>query len=156
MNLQIDPELAQALVRVQAALRNLQKSAANPFFKSKYVPLDTVLDEIRPLLAQEHLAVLQSSTLNGEQLELLTTFVHKNGHTVSTTVACGLTKRDPQGSGSAITYLRRYALCAALGIAGTDDDDANAAVTPPAPKKPFGVPPAKVGSPLPTVTNAQL
>ena len=148
----VDPELAQALVRVQGALRNLRKSASNPFFKSKYVPLDVVLDEVRPLLLQEQLAVLQSATIVDTQLVLLTTFVHKNGSTVTTTMACHMTKMDPQGAGSTVTYLRRYALCAALAVAGTDDDDGNVATPLPSSKK-FGVPPLQVvATPPPSST----
>jgi len=40
-------------------------------------------------------------------------------------------KVTAQGAGSAVTYARRYSLCAALGIAAEDDDDGNAATEQP-------------------------
>ena len=99
--------------------------------------------------------VLQSATIIDTQLSLLTTFIHKNGNTVTTTMACAMTKMDPQGAGSAVTYLRRYALCASLGIAGTDDDDGNASAGPVSAPKKFGAPPVvgRSGLPAPTPEN---
>jgi hypothetical protein len=54
-----------------------------------------------------------------------TTIIHKSGHSTTTTLLLPIKDQSPQGVGGAITYARRYALAAVLGIASEDDDDGN-------------------------------
>lgn len=61
---------------------------------------------------------------------LTTIVMHESGEWIMATAKLELSKPDPQGQGSAITYMRRYALSAALGLVTEDDDDGNAASTP--------------------------
>lgn len=120
-------ELYAALVAFQADLKPVDKSAANPFFKSKYAPLPAVMEVIQPLLAEHGLAVCQMVTRLEGQSALRTILVHKSGQSIQDTMPLLLTKADPQSQGSAITYARRYAIMAALGVVADEDDDGNAA-----------------------------
>lgn len=117
-------EIATALVAFQSEVKNVKKDATNPYFKSKYATLDSIWDEVRPLLAKHGLAVVQLPTEGG----LETMIMHKSGEFVSSVMSLSPAKNDPQGQGSAITYARRYALGAALGVVTETDDDANSAM----------------------------
>ena len=120
--------LAKALSIVQGKLTHAKKDSANPFFKSKYADLESVWDACRSLLAENGLCVMQ---FPGEFLEgcmsLDTILAHSSGEYIKQTMEVPVTKLDPQGVGSALTYMRRYALAAVVGVVQADDD-ANAAV----------------------------
>lgn len=116
-------ELAKALVQVQAVLKPAIKDSANPFFKSKYADLSSVWDAARAPLTQNGLAVIQ--TTNGDDpdtVTIVTTLVHTSGQWIQGSLRMKPAKNDPQGVGSAITYARRYALAAIVGICPEDDD----------------------------------
>ena len=121
-------KLATALSIVQGKLSHAKKDSANPFFKSKYADLESVWDACRSLLAENGLCVMQ---FPGEFLEgcmsLNTILAHSSGEYIKQTMEVPVTKLDPQGAGSALTYMRRYALAAVVGVVQADDD-ANAAV----------------------------
>lgn len=118
--------LAKALVEFQAEVKNPANTAINPHFKSKYAPLNEILNEVRPKLAKHGLSVLQSPSGDGEKIVIKTLLMHTSGEWIE---GCPLTLRadrpTAQGAGSAITYGRRYALSAILGISSEDDDDGN-------------------------------
>lgn len=118
--------LAKALVAFQMEVKNPANTANNPFFKSKYAPLPDILNDVRPLLAKHGLAVLQSPSGDGDKIVITTMLIHESGEYIET---CPLVlkteKATAQGAGSAITYARRYALSAVLGISSEDDDDGN-------------------------------
>lgn len=117
-------ELAKALARFQRAMVAIVKDAKNPFFKSKYVSLNAIISAIREPLASEGLSFAQfPSGENG----LTTILMHESGQWLEDTVAVQPTKNDPQALGSAITYMRRYALAAVLGLNVEEDDDGNKA-----------------------------
>jgi hypothetical protein len=121
-------EIAKALSDFQGEVKNPDKSANNPFFKSKYAPLDTLLNEARPILAKYGLAILQSCSGDNDKATVTTLLTHSSGQWIeSEPLTLKATKADPQGIGSAITYARRYALSAILGIVGEEDDDGNSA-----------------------------
>jgi hypothetical protein len=121
-------EIATALCKFQAEVKNPSNSAVNPFFKSKYAPLNEILNDVRPLLAKHGLSVLQMPSSDGQDVIVTTLLMHTSGEWIE---SCPLTmrpvKNDPQGIGSTITYGRRYALSAILGISSEDDDDGNEA-----------------------------
>jgi hypothetical protein len=48
--------------------------------------------------------------------------MHSSGEFISSEMQIPVSKHDAQGYGSALTYARRYALCAFVGIAPEDDD----------------------------------
>lgn len=121
-------ELSKALVEAQKELKNPYNSANNPFFRSKYAPLQDVLKDVRPILTKNGLTVIQTPVGEGDLIGVKTTLLHKSGeYIISEPFLLRTSKNDPQGAGSAITYARRYSLNAVLSIAGDDDDDANSA-----------------------------
>lgn len=117
-------ELMGALTIFHEEVNNIPKTATNPFFKSKYVPLDKILTAIREPLKKAGLAFMQFPK---DENELETIIIHSSGEWVSGSYRMKAEKQTPQGYGSVITYQRRYALSAILGLNTDDDDDANAA-----------------------------
>lgn len=128
--------LAKALVALQADLTPVEKTAANPFFKSKYADLPTVKADVQPLLAKHKLAVVQHPTTLDGQPALRTRVVHESGQYDEDTMLLMLSKQDPQSQGSALTYAKRYAFMAVLGVVADEDDDGNAATHTSASKRP--------------------
>lgn len=126
-------ELATALSKVQGQLTFAKKDSANPFFKSTYADLESVWDSCREALAKNGLAVIQmpGNFFEG-RMWLITRLVHTSGEWIEQEMSVPVTKPDAQGAGSALTYMRRYALAAFVGIVQADDDG-NAAVQPKAP-----------------------
>jgi hypothetical protein len=133
--------LAGALAKAQAAFPPIvrDKEVAVRSYSYKYAPLDAILAAVRDPLATNGLAIAQ--LLEGP--DLVTLLLHESGSTLQ-----ARTPLPPwegvQQYGSMVTYIRRYALTAMLGIATEDDDDGEAAakprgrsvtrsVTPPAP-----------------------
>ncbi len=127
----MNKELAAALIGFQADMPNVTKDAVNPFYKSKYATLEAILTAAKPHLKKHGLAVVQLPTIEG----LKTIIMHESGETIESDAKIVMKDQSPQGQGSAITYMRRYALSAALGIATEDDDDAEAATHKPTTKK---------------------
>lgn len=120
-----------ALVKAQEELKNSFKSATNPHFKSKYSPLDEIINGIKPVLSKHGLAITQDVSGDGDRVTVSTLIMHESGEWVEQT---GLTikpaKTDAQGTCGAVTYARRYALQAALNISSDDDDDGEQASKP--------------------------
>ena len=124
--------LAKALSTVQGKLTYAVKDSANPFFKSKYADLESVWDACRDLLASNGLAVAQFPGTYSDldkSMSLTTVLTHSSGEWISQEMSVPVTKVDAQGAGSAITYMRRYALAAVVGVVQADDDG-NAASSP--------------------------
>lgn len=116
--------LAIALNEFQGAVETIKKSETNPFFKSKYASLADILNVIRQPLADNGLSFVQfPKGLYG----LETMLMHVSGEWVSESYTMEPSKKDPQGAGSVITYQRRYALGAILGLNIDQDDDGNSA-----------------------------
>jgi len=116
-------ELAAALAVAQGEITGALKDSANPFFKSRYADLASVWDACRTSLSKNGLAVIQTaSTSETGAAVITTTLAHKSGQWIRGTLAMMPVKSDPQGMGSALTYARRYALAAMVGVAQVDDD----------------------------------
>ena len=122
--------LASALVAIQAEVPAIPKDASNPFFKSKYADLPAVMETAQPIVTKHGIAVSQDPDFDGTNDLLTTTLMHTSGQWKSSTMRLHLPKPDPQGQGSALTYARRYAYMAALGLVADEDDDGNAASKP--------------------------
>lgn len=119
-------ELATALAKAQAEIKAAAKSSENPFFKSKYADLSAVWEACKAPLSKHGLSISQHpGAMNGE-VTVETVLMHASGEWIASTLAMRPTKGDPQSFGSAVTYARRYALAAVVGVV-TDDDDGNAA-----------------------------
>lgn len=120
-------ELFTALSKAQAKMGLAKKQSSNPFFKSKYASLDAVWEACKDYLAEQGLAISQTTVMQGEQLLLVTTLGHASGQWSKGLYPINPIKLDPQGFGSAMTYARRYSLAAIVGIAFGDDDDGESA-----------------------------
>ena len=120
-------EIATALAAAQDELRNPSFDSANPHFKSKFASLATVRDTITPTLSKHGIAVLQLLGWEDGRVTCETVLTHKSGQWISGVFAVAPTKPDAQGTGSAATYARRYALMAIVNVVGDEDDDGNAA-----------------------------
>ena len=118
---QID-KLAQALNQAQAVIQPALKDSTNPFFKSKYADLGAIWSVIKDPLTKNGLSVFQGCASRDGIDYLETTLLHNSGQWIKSEIHLFLMKQDAQGMGSAITYARRYALAAALGVTQEDDD----------------------------------
>ena len=119
-------EIATALAKAQGEMAGARKDSANPFFKSKYADLASVWDACRDALTQHGLAVVQSPSAEGQRVSVDTLLVHSSGQWMRGCVSVTAKDDSPQAIGSAITYLRRYALQSFVGVA-PEEDDAEAA-----------------------------
>ena len=119
-------ELAKALSQFQAEVQNPKNTADNPFFNSKYAPLNDVLNLVRPLLSKHGLSILQSPSGDGQNIIISSILMHSSGEWIEPDpLVLKADKPTAQGAGSAITYGRRYSISAILGISSEDDDDGN-------------------------------
>jgi len=125
--------LSAALFQFQSKAKKIIKSAENPFFKSKYADLPSILDEIHQPLQDCGLCISQIPDGDG----LTTILIHaESGEFIEANATMKPVKNDPQSMGSAITYQRRYSICAILGLNVDEDDDGNNASTPQAKSNP--------------------
>jgi len=122
--------LAAALVKAQSAMGGAKKDSTNPHFKTAYADLASVWDACRAPLANAGLSVVQLVSSEGATATVETILAHSSGEWVSSLLAVPLTKVDAQGLGSAITYGRRYALAAIVGVCPADDDGEAAVARP--------------------------
>jgi hypothetical protein len=115
--------LAPALTAALGKLEGAAKNAKNPHFKNTYADLASVVDASRSILAESDLAVMQSPGLVIEgRLQLFTRIIHKSGEWIEGEFHMPLAKSDPQATLATLTYARRGALMAILGIPAVDDD----------------------------------
>ena len=116
--------LAAALSKAQADITGALKDSSNPFFKSKYADLASCWDACRKQLAANNLAVIQTVYVHWDKDEsvLATTLAHSSGEWIRSELPIRAKDASPQAQGSAITYARRYALAAIVGLAQIDDD----------------------------------
>ena len=139
--------IAPALVKAQSLIEGAVKDSNNPAFRSKDADLSSVLAVIRQPMADNDLCVLQSPSRADGGVEVETLILHKSGEWISQNCFIPITKMDAHGTGSGITYGRRYGLMSIFCI-GTEDDDGNtAAERGPAPKQ--------IASPAPSIVSAQ-
>jgi hypothetical protein len=114
--------IAIALCKFQGDVETIRKTATNPFFKSKYADLADILNVIRQPLVKNELSFVQFPK---GKYGLETMLMHSSGEWISEWYEMTPTKNDPQNAGSVITYQRRYALGAILGLNIDIDDDGN-------------------------------
>jgi hypothetical protein len=123
--------LAAALSKAQADITGALKDSSNPFFKSKYADLASCWDACRKQLAANRLSVIQTTRMAEQGLVLVTTLAHSSGEWIAGEMPVLIAVQGksgefkevtPQAQGSGITYARRYALAAIVGLAQVDDD----------------------------------
>lgn len=122
-------EISAALSKALAVITNPTKDATNPHFRSKYATLDTGLNVIREALSKVGISFVQTTRIEGEMLMLDSRIMFGNQWIESEYPVIKFPAKQ-QEIGSALTYARRYSLFALVGVAGEEDDDANAAVSP--------------------------
>ena len=127
-------EIATALNKAQAEMSGASKSSKNPFFKSKYADLNSVIEAIKVPFHDNGLSYSQMPTFLDGLVGVETILMHVSGEYISSTLLLPMTKQDPQAAGSAITYARRYSLMAVAGIPAEDDDGNTATRAPAKPK----------------------
>lgn len=111
-------ELFAALSKAQGEFGNAHKDAKNPYYKSNYATLTSVLGVVREPLAKHGLAVIQG--LQGAEYH--TVLTHSSGQFAKFIEPFVPVKNDPQSVGSLKSYIRRYSLMGLLGLAQEDDD----------------------------------
>jgi hypothetical protein len=116
-------ELAKALSAAQGKIEGATKNKENPHFKSKFADLASIWSACRKQLAEHGLAVVQEplSDTTGN-VGLATTLLHSSGQSMRSELWVKPQQAGPQALGSCISYLKRYALAAVVGVATEDDD----------------------------------
>lgn len=112
----------QKLFNLQQEIGAISKDASNPFYKSKYFDINSLIKQLNPLLLKHKLLLLQPIEDNMVVSRIICIESNSAVNSFLTIPAVS----DPQKLGSAITYLRRYTLSSLLGLQA-EDDDANAA-----------------------------
>lgn len=122
-------ELSKAFAKTQQEMKQPLKDANNPFFKSKYVPLENVVEAITESASKNGLSFTQfPSSDEAGNVTVGTLVMHSSGEWIEyDPIKMKPVKNDPQSIGSAITYAKRYALSAIFGITSDPDDDGNEA-----------------------------
>lgn len=126
--------IAAALNKAQAEMSGAKKGANNPFFKSKYADMNSVVDAVRIPFCNNGLSYSQFPIMQDNKVGVETILMHESGEWMSDILVLPMVKQDPQAAGSAITYAKRYALQSIAGIP-SEDDDGNAASNQKAPAK---------------------
>lgn len=115
--------IAEALFAAQKEMPDLIKDSVNPHFKSTYISLHGLLDQVVPILQKHDILFIQlPSTADDGSPALTTSFIHGTD-SLSATTPLALAQQSAQAQGGAITYMRRYALMAALALVAEDEDD---------------------------------
>jgi len=115
-------ELAAALSKAQASITGALKDSANPFYKNRYADLASCWDACRKQLTDNNLSVIQTTDIVADTVVVRTMLAHSSGQWISGILPVKAKDDGPQAQGSGITYARRYALAAMVGLAQIDDD----------------------------------
>lgn len=128
--------VAAALIRAKVNFPPIYKTSSNPHFKSKYAPLDAILEAIDAPLSQAGLVLIQPTIIRDGVTILSTQLIHaESGDSIASELVIP-TQSDPQKLGAALTYYRRFSICSLLAIAAEADDDGAAAVSSSQTKQP--------------------
>lgn len=117
-------ELATALSKAQAEMEIAKNTSVNPFFKSKYADLASVVKASRPYLAANGLSVIQRIITSSQgRMYLFTRLLHSSGQWIESNMHINPPKGDIQSIGSYITYIKRYTYSSMVCVISSDDDD---------------------------------
>jgi hypothetical protein len=117
-----ETNINEKLFNLQQEIGTISKDASNPFYKSKYFDINSLIKQLQPLLKKYKLLLLQPIEEDIVYSKLIC--IEGSGGVISGLKIPEIT--DPQKLGSCITYYRRYTLASLLGLQAIDDD-ANAA-----------------------------
>jgi hypothetical protein len=115
-------EIAEALAKAQSEMTFAHKDSNNPFFKSNYADLNSVLDAVRGPLSKNGIAIVQTTDGDSGSITVITKLIHKSGEWLEGRLTMTPEKKGAQAFGAVLTYSRRYALAAIAGVAQADDD----------------------------------
>ncbi len=120
----MENDIYQKLYNLQLEIGVISKDVTNPFYKSKYFDINSLIGQLHPLLKKHGLLLLQP--IQNNEVKSIILEINGDGK-----VESGInlpTIPDPQKLGSAITYFRRYTLQSLLALQA-EDDDGNKAIT---------------------------
>lgn len=123
-------ELATALAKAQVEFSVAGLNKNNPFFKSKYADFKSIVEASRPALSANNISVTQCilPDSDGNNM-LLSILMHSSGQYIESRMKIAPAKTDIQSISSYITYVKRLAYTALVGVlTGDEDDDGEAAV----------------------------
>jgi len=106
------------LFNLQQEIGTISKDAKNPFYKSKYFDINSLIKQLQPLLKKHKLLLLQPIEEDCVYSKLIC--IDGTGGVISALKLPEIA--DPQKLGSCITYYRRYTLASLLGLQAVDDD----------------------------------
>lgn len=115
-------KLALALCSAQGEMGGAVKGSANPFFKSNYADLASVIRVIKEPCFKNGLSYVQLPTRTENGVGVVTRLIHSSGQWLEHEYTLPLQKMDAQQAGACITYARRFALQALFGIPSVDND----------------------------------
>jgi len=118
--------LSKKLLEVQKEIGVLAKGTVNPFFKSKYIDINGVLEVLTPALQARGILLSQPLSSVGEKPAITTLLIDTETGEKLESTAVITELNDAQKMGGSITYFRRYSLISMLGF-GAEDDDGNVA-----------------------------
>lgn len=118
-------EIASALAKAQAVMGPAIINRQNPHFKNRYADLAAVFEAIRKPLADNGLAITQTTEISEGFFMLVTKLRHTSGQWIASEYPLPLNAK-PQEIGSALTYARRYSVSALTGVVADEDDDGEA------------------------------
>jgi len=120
-------EISKALCNAQKEMKPAIKDSKNPHFKSTFADLTSVWESIRIPITSNGLSIWQDVSTTEKTVSVITRLAHISGEWVEFgPFIITLFKTDPQSIGSATSYAKRYAICAAVGV--VSDDDAESAM----------------------------
>ena len=140
--------LAAALAKAQAEMPVAVFDATNPFLKSKYASLGSVIQASRPILAKHKLSLVQFPISDATSIGVESILTHESGEFVAERILIPLTeekgKSKVQSAGSTLTYLRRYSWASILGMYSDEDSDGSSPAQAFHPKPATALPPPPI------------
>jgi hypothetical protein len=115
-------ELATALSKAQGEIKGALKDSANPFFKSTYSDLSSVMEAIRVPFAKHGLSFSQVPDIVDGITVIETIIMHSSGQWISGVMPVKCKDDSPQAMGSGVSYTKRYSLQSIAGVPSVDDD----------------------------------
>lgn len=117
-------KLFEALAKAQMEMEVAKTDSTNPFFKSNYADLASIVKASRPFLAKNGLSVAQRILPSDKgHIHLSTRLCHSSGQWMEAMMPLIPPKNDIQTIGSYITYLRRYNYASIVGVVASGEDD---------------------------------
>ena len=116
-------KLLAAFAKAQKSIKVAKKDSNNPFFKSAYADLVSVVKASRDALCENGLSIIQRIDKEDSRLMMFTRLGHASGQWMESVIPINPPNANIQTLGSYLTYLRRYAYAALVGVVASDEDD---------------------------------